>query len=199
MKQVVAIHGGDAFATHEEYLQFLKDFKIDDPNLAKGKGWKNTLQEALGAGYQVILPRMPNPTNAKYEEWKIWFEKYTPYLNDGVLLIGHSLGGSFLAKYLGENTFPKEIAATFLVAAPYGTDMEGMTPEFAAPSSLEGFAKQGGQIFLYQSSDDLIVPFAELAKYQAVLPQAIARTFTDRQHFNQDSFPEIVADIAHLP
>lgn len=198
MKQLVAIHGGDAFATYEEYLQFLKDYKIDDPTLASGKGWKSGLQEALGAEFQIIAPQMPNKQNAKYLEWKIWFEKHIPYMSDGVILVGHSLGGSFLAKYLSEERFPKKIAATFLVAAPYSMDGDRNLVEFAQPASLALLAQQGGDILLYHSSDDPIVPFAELAKYESALPAAHARTFSDRGHFNQEEFHELVADIRSI-
>lgn len=144
---------------------------------------------------------MPNKQNAKYEEWKIWFEKIIPFLEDGAILIGHSLGGVFLARYLSESVFPKKIAATMLVAAPYfeGRLRDGTRGEdFVAPDSLESFARQGGEIFLYHSEDDPVVPFSELAKYQAALPSATARVFKDRKHFNQPDFPELVADIQNL-
>src|SRR4051812_10882369 len=106
-KQVVVIHGGDTFGTYEEYIAFLKDFAIDSLEYFMKMGWKDTLQESLGGAYQVILPKMPNKINAKYVEWKVWFEKLLPLLNNEIILIGHSLGGTFLAKYLSENKLPK--------------------------------------------------------------------------------------------
>lgn len=196
-KQVVAIHGGDAYATYEEFLTGLLN-KVVSLEWLTFHDWKNALAEELGDGYEVILPRMPNPQNAKYLEWKIWFEKLIPHLQDGVILIGHSLGGIFLAKYLSEETFPKKIRATFLVAAPYDMDGDRRIVEFVLPDSLEAFAKQGGKLFLYQSEDDPVVPFSELGKYQKSLPSARVKRFADRQHFNQDSFPEIVSDITAL-
>ncbi len=69
---------------------------------------------------------MPNKTNAQFEEWKIWFEKFIPFLNDGVILVGHSLGGVFLAKYLSENKFPKKIGGVFLVSAVYEKNQKGL-------------------------------------------------------------------------
>lgn len=198
MKQVVVIHGGGAFATYEEFLSALKATEIDDPGIARGKGWKADLQEKFGPEYQVILPQMPNKQNAKYQEWKIWFEKYIPYINDRVILVGHSLGGSFLAKYLSQEHFPKKIAATLFIAAPFDSNGHRDMAEFAVPDSLNLLATQGGNLLFYHSNDDTVVPFSELAKYQAALPQATARTFTDRGHFNQDEFPELVADIKSI-
>ena len=50
--------------------------------------------------------RLQYRTNARYEEWKIWFERMIPFLNDNVILVGHSLGGIFFVKYLSENLLP---------------------------------------------------------------------------------------------
>ncbi len=140
-KQIVVIHGGDSFDTHEEYLSFLKSFEINDLSYFTGENWKTTLQERLGDNFDVILPRMPNPLNARYAEWKIWFDKLVPFLDDGVILVGHSLGGIFLAKYLSENKFPKTITATILISAPFdGEGDEESLVDFILPSSLELFA-----------------------------------------------------------
>lgn len=191
------MHGGEPFSTYEEYLSYLKTTPIDLEKL-KNKGWKNYLEETLGEDYEVVSPRMPNPQNAKYSEWKIWFERFVPFIKRGVVLVGGSLGGVFLAKYLSENNFPKTIKATFLIAAPYDTDGDRPLADFVLPKSLKKLEQQGGQIFLYHSKDDPIVEFSELEKYQKALPHAQARIFEDRQHFNQEEFPELVADIKKL-
>ena len=195
MKQIVIIHGGDSFSTNDAYLSYLKNFKIESVDYFKRhKGWKDTLETELGANIEVLTPRMPNANNAKYEEWKIWFEKLIPFLTDGVLLVGHSLGGIFLVKYLSENHLPVHIDGVFLVAAPYGADTDECG-EFVAPTSLSLLTEQAKRIFLYQSEDDPIVPFTELEKYRRALPNAEARIFKNRGHFNQETFPEIITDL----
>ena len=74
-KQVVIIHGGDTFGTYEEYLNFLLKYSIDIERYKFDKDdWKKWLREDLGEGYEVILPIMPNKTNARFEEWKLWME-----------------------------------------------------------------------------------------------------------------------------
>ena len=89
------------------------------------------------------------------------------------------------------------ITATILVAAPFERGAREHT-KFFLSESLSLLEKQGGRIFLYHSTDDPVVPFSELAKYQAALPHATTRIFEDRQHFNQETFPELVADIKSL-
>ena len=141
---------------------------------------------------------MPNKINAKYNEWKLWFEKIAPLLDDEVALVGHSLGGSFLAKYLAENHFPKRIRGLFLVAAVHDSTPEDALLDFTPPSSLDKVNEQAGQIFLYHSSDDPVVPVKDVDAFRAALPQATVRLFQDRGHFTQSEFPELVADISLL-
>jgi len=196
-RQIVVINGGDAFETYEEYLDFLRNVEID-PDKSNKKSWKNSLQEKLGDKFYIMSPEMPNRFNAKYIEWKIWFERLFPFFEDGVILVGHSLGGVFLAKYLSEERFPKKIKATFLVSAPNNLDSERKIVEFVLPESLKLLEEQGGQIFLYHSKDDPVVEFSELGKYQKSLPKAKTRVFDDRKHMNQEEFPEIIEDILSL-
>jgi len=198
-KQVVVIHGGDTFGTYEEYVAFLKTFLIDSLEYFRRRRWRDSLQEKLGDDFEVITPTMPNKSNAKYSEWKIWFEKLIPFLNDDVILVGSSLGGIFLSKYLSENKFPKKIKATFLLAAPYdAADSDYTLADFELPKGLELLEKQGGQIYLYQSKDDPVVPFVDLEKYKKQLPIAETLVFDDRGHFGQNEFPELVEAIKHL-
>lgn len=196
-RQVLVIHGGDAFATQEEYVSFLESCTVSLAD-GRGRGWKSRLIESLGSEYGVTLPRMPNPLNARYAEWKLWFEKYIPLLEDGVVLVGHSFGGSFLAKYLSEERFPKKIRATFIIAAPYDKDSNRDVVEFVLPQSLALLQDQGGEVYLYHSKDDQVVAFSELEKYTKELPSAHTRIFEDRGHFLQEELPEIVEDIQSL-
>lgn len=192
-KQIILIHGGDSFKTYDEYIDSLKNWEISIEKFRPRHDWKTTLQEALGDSFDVFAPQMPNKFNAKYLEWKIWFERMFPFLNDDIILVGHSLGAMFLAKYLSENDFPKMIKALHLVAPPHNQTAE--IADFRLPKSLDKVAEQSSKIFLYHSKDDPVVPFAELAEFQKQLPFAKAQIFNDRGHFNQDKFPELISDI----
>lgn len=196
-QQVFVIHGGNAFRSYEDYLEHLRTKEIDLECLQRND-WKAHLSEQLGEGFQVIFPSMPNKQNAQYLEWKIWLERFIPFFSDGVILIGHSLGGCFLAKYLSEERFPKEIKAAFLVAAPYDLDQDRNLKDFVVPKSLEGFERQVEKIVVYQSKDDHVVRFSEAGKYQRALSNAEIIFFEDRGHFNQEEFPELVEAIKVL-
>lgn len=145
------------------------------------------------------MPDMPNDFNSKYREWKIWFQKFIPHLDSKIVLIGHSLGGVFLAKYLSENKFSKRIIATFLVAAPFDDkNSEYQLAGFTLPESLKKFENQSRKIFLYHSKNDPIVPFKDFEKYKDALKSAELRVFKNRGHFNQENFPELVKDVRKL-
>ena len=196
-KQIVIIHGGDTFATQEEYLNFLRNYEINIERYKTDKDdWKPWLRRMLQDKYEVITPQMPNKTNARYEEWELWFEKFIPFLNNGVILVGHSQGGIFLAKYLSENQFPIKIKAVMLVSAPYDKDSEDYSVlSFSLPATLN---LQTEHVYLYHSKDDPVVPFQALGQYQKLLPNATARVFEDRKHINQEEFPELLEDIVKL-
>jgi hypothetical protein len=196
-QQVIIIHGGDVFATYEEYLQSLNQKEISLERL-RTKDWKANLKEELGEDFDVLNLKMPNAQNARFIEWKIWFEKFIPYFNQKIIFVGHSLGGLFLAKYLSENDYPKKIKATLLIAASYNTPKHNPLVDFTLNTPLTKFAKQGGNILLYHSKNDPIVAFDDLGRYSQELPNATLRIFEDRGHFNSETFPEIVEDIKKL-
>jgi predicted alpha/beta hydrolase family esterase len=200
MRQVVFIHGGSDFKNYEDFLESLKTFPVDISELQVKPRFRNTLAERLGTGFEVLVPNMPNKENAKYAEWKIWFERMFPFIREGVILIGHSLGGVFLARYLSENTLPHKIGAVILLAAPYEDKDFTPTPslEFQVLGPLTEFSKQASQIFILHSEDDPVVPFAHAEKYLAELPEAKLQSFTDKGHFSLPEFPELIELIKSL-
>lgn len=196
-RQVIIIHGGTTYASYEEYLRDLKRAKIDFERLMQ-RGWKDSFATKLGKGFQVIQPKMPNPSNATYAEWAIWFRKIVPFFTDEVVLVGHSLGGIFLAKYLATHTLSKKISAVILIAAPFESTSEETLGDFTLPRSLKKFAHQAGHIFVYHSVDDPVVPIAHAHQYLNALPTATGRIFKNKAHFNQPTFPELVREIREL-
>lgn len=75
--------------------------------------------------FEVIAPRMPLKNNAKYRDWKILLGRYLPLLKNNFILIGSSLGGIFLAKYLSEHKLPKKALSAYLVCPPFDNTLPG--------------------------------------------------------------------------
>lgn len=192
-KQIIIIHGGTTFDSYEEYINFIRNLKMNIENFKTRKHWQNNFEKELGQNFEIFAPQMPNRNNARYQEWKIWFEKIILFISDDVILVGHSLGGIFLVKYLSENVYPKNIKAVLLVATPFdNVGLKESLGDFILPKSLENFSKQVKKIYLLFSKDDPVVPFEQVDKYKKALSNSKIIIFTDRQHFNNKFFPEIV-------
>ncbi|MDR0608411.1 MAG: alpha/beta hydrolase, partial [Candidatus Peribacteria bacterium] len=163
--------------------------------------WCNRIKSNLPSDYQMFIPEMPNSKNASYKARKIWFEKLFPYLNDeGTILIGHSLGTIFLLKYLTENTFPKTISQLHLVGTILDEqempEFEDYLGDFAFDiTTIPSITKQVKQVFIYHSKDDDCCPYSHAERLSAFLPDATLLTFTDRGHFRQADFPELLEKI----
>lgn len=191
-QQVLIIHGGTTYPSYESYVDSLKSIQIEISKLIYRIDWKDSITADLGAEYEVFVPKMPNSTNARFSEWKIWFEKMIPLLNNNVILVGHSLGGIFLAKYLSENIINKRIKGVILVAAPFEDLGLEKLSDFSLPKSLSKFREQVKSITLIQSEDDPVVPVEHINLYKAQLPNATIILLKNSGHFKQEHFPDLV-------
>lgn len=198
-KQIFIIHGGTTFKNRKDYLDFLENKKI---SIDKKTSWAlEYLDKKLGKDFDIIRPRMPLQEDAKYEYWKIYFERFIPYLKNGVILIGNSLGGIFLAKYLSENKFPRKIAGVFLIAAPFDNTVVGedLVGGFNLKSDLSLLEKSTKNLYLMFSEDDQTVPVSHADKYKNKLQKANIIKFKSKNgHFKIDEFPEIVKIIKNI-
>lgn len=187
--QVFIIHGGETFKNRKDYLNFLKNRKVF---LKKRIYWVDKyLEEGLGNKFEIIRPRFPLQENVKYFEWKIYFERFIPLLKNNVILIGNSLGGIFLAKYLSENKFPKKILSIYLICPPFRD--KNLVGGFKLKSDLSLIEKNCKDVTLMFSADDEVVPVSHAEKYRNKLKNSkIIIHKSKNGHFNISKFPEIV-------
>ena len=199
-QQVLFIGGAESFSNYENFLEHLRTVPID-PFQEPSKRWSKTLAEDLGDQFEVIVPTMPNKQNAKYEEWKIWFERHLAFLHDDVILVGWSQGGYFFIKYLIENTTAISIRALIIVAAPFEPeDFRGEDGgDFAFDTSrISDVAEKADQIVIMHSRDDFVVPYEHALKYKEALPEAELISFEDKNHFLVEELPELLAKIREI-
>lgn len=153
------------------------------------------LQKELSHDYNVQFPKMPNPDEPDYEAWRKKTEEELSKVEDGVILVGHSLGGSVLLKQLSEHPFNKQIAGLFLVATPFwGKDME----EYMLADDFASKLPEIPIIMLYHSRHDEWVPFSHLRTYAKKLPKAYVRELYGDEHEFRDGIEELVQDIKSL-
>ncbi|MEI6057710.1 MAG: alpha/beta hydrolase, partial [bacterium] len=70
--------------------------------------------------------------------------------------------------------------------------------DFMLPNDISKIQEQCPCVFIYQSKDDPVVPFADALHYAAALPKAKLITFEENGHFRQAEFPELVQQIKEL-
>ena len=191
--QIFIIHGGMTFKNKKDYLHYLKTRKIS----IEGKiRWRDDyLDKKLGEYCEIIRPRMPLQDNAKYEEWKIHFERYFPHLRNNIILIGQSLGGTFLAKYLSENKLPKKILSLYLIGSAFDNTLPGedLVGGFRLKSDLSMIEKNSPNLNLLFSKDDDVVPVSHTEKFRKKLKNANIIIYESKNgHFKISEFPEIV-------
>lgn len=191
--QLFYIHGGETFKTKNDYINYLKTKNI---TIEKKIRWSDTyLEKKLGKELEIIKPRMPLQENAKYEEWKIYFERHISFLKNNVILIGQSLGGIFLSKYLSENKFPKKILSVYMICPPFDNadSTEDLVGGFKLKSDLSLIEKNCKNTTLMFSKDDEVVPISHAIKYQKKLPNLKLIIYDDKNgHFKIEKFPEII-------
>jgi predicted alpha/beta hydrolase family esterase len=191
--QILFIHGGMTFKSQKDYLHFLRTRQI---SLEKWISWSDDyLQRSLGKNFEIIKPRMPKGDDAKYKEWEIFFSRYLSLLNKRVILIGNSLGGIFLAKYLSEHKLAQKTLATFLVCPPFDNTLseEDLVGGFELKKNLSLLQKNSRNLYLLFSADDDVVPAAHAEKYRQKLPAAQIMVYPGKNgHFRVAKFPEII-------
>lgn len=195
-QQVLVIHGGTTFPNHKNFLEYISTQDIDLDRLRYKLDWKGSLAQDLGNDYDVFTPKMPNASNAQYDEWKIWFENILPRLHKDIILIGHSLGGAFLTRYLSENKVSNKIKALFLIATPYeAIEDEEYLGDFEVTKKNKPLSLQSNQIILFHSNDDKVVPVEQSKQLHALVKGSQLKILNTYGHINTEHFPELVSEI----
>ena len=191
--QILTIHSGMTFKNENGYLHYLKNKKISTKKKVYWVG--DYLEKSLGKRFEIISPRMPLQDYAKYRDWKIVLERYLPLLKGKFILIGSSLGGVFLVKYLSENKLRKKALSVYLVCPPFDNSLPGedLVGGFRLKSNLSLLEKNTKNLYLLFSKDDNVVPIAHAEKYARKLKRPRIIIYKSRGgHFNISRFPEIV-------
>ncbi|NCC71549.1 hypothetical protein EOM09_08310 [bacterium] len=192
--QILYIHGGGTFKNNEEYIEYLKTREI---KIEETERWSDEyFDKKLSKKFKMIKPKMPCKENAKYEEWKIQFERYLEKIDQNLVLIGTSLGGIFLAKYLSENTLNKNIISTYLIAPPFdakSVNEKEIYGGFELKDNLEKIEENCKKVVFMFSKNDNVVNISAKTGYQEKLKKSEFIEFEDKNgHFKISKFPEII-------
>jgi predicted alpha/beta hydrolase family esterase len=139
---------------------------------------------------------MPDEENATYAVWSGEIETRLAGLKGPVALVGHSVGGSVLLKYVCERQPGQRIAGLFVVAAPFwGASEDWRWDEGALPADAASKLAGDWPLVFYHNRDDEVVPFEHLAEYAAKLPRATIRALEEGGHQFGNDLAVVAADI----
>ncbi len=161
------------------------------------KHWISWIRRELNArGISTQVPLLPEPWSPVYEKFKAEFEKYP--VNESTILIGHSCGGAFLVRWLGDT---KQKIDTLILVAPWKIPEPGDSGREAYYGYTidETISDRVKRIVMFISDDE-----EEDGKksveifYKALGGERIE--LTDHGHFTMDSmgtdeFPELLKTI----
>jgi hypothetical protein len=160
--------------------------------------WDNrlvaSLEQALGRGYRLRYPAMPNEDDPDFAAWSAAIGLEISQLPAGAVLVGHSVGGTILVHTLARQPeLLSTVSALCLVAAPFigpggwpSQDI-GVTADWAAPL-------RPIRTFLYQGDADDITPASHLDLYARAMPHALLRRLAGRDHQLNDDLREVARD-----
>lgn len=155
-----------------------------------------SLRNALGPGYDVRYPRMPEKDSSTVDEWIAPIEAELARLDQPVVFVGHSVGGSVLLKYLAGTKPAPGVAGLFVIAAPFwGADDFWSWDDARLPSDAAARLAYLPRIALYHSRDDESVPFGHVLMYRDLLPGAVLREVDGRGHQFGNDLAEVARDI----
>jgi predicted alpha/beta hydrolase family esterase len=181
-RQVLFIQGGGA-GTHDEW-----DDKLVD-----------SLRRELGDAYEIRYPRMPAQHDPGIATWGPAISEALGTLEDGALVVGHSVGGTLLIHTLAERSPDVALAAIVLIAAPFVGDGGWPGEEFELAGDLGARLADGVRVHVFHGLDDDEVPPAHADLYARAIPQARVHRLPGRDHQFRNDLSEVATMIRALP
>ena len=180
-RQVLFIQGGGA-GVHDNW-----DDKLVD-----------SLRRELGDGYEVRYPRMPAEDDPSDATWGPAIREAMATLDDGAVVVGHSVGGTLLVHTLADDTPEVRLAAIVLVAAPFVGAGGWPADEFELPDDLGARLPADVPVHLFHGLDDDTAPAAHAELYARAMPQADVQRLPGRDHQLNNDLREIAVAIRAL-
>jgi len=200
-QQVVYITGGEDTSNYDGYYGFLRWLEYN-PYEESFLNWNKTLGKYLWEEkYEYLKAPLRETKYADYEAWKIMFEKMFPYLREDFILVVTSLGGSFILKYMLETDFPRNLWKNmkkifFLAPALRETPDETLGSFMVEVEKLSELKNIADEIYIYHSTDDIVVPFEQSEELLTYFPDAVFRKYEDKGHFFlEERIPDLEKDI----
>jgi pimeloyl-ACP methyl ester carboxylesterase len=155
-------------------------------------GWDRKLVDSLERelGLAVTYPRMPDEADPHYAAWK---PALLGAIEDGAILVGHSVGGTMLLHALAEAPDIKP-RALILIAAPYIGAGGWPSDELAARTHFD----LDVPVVVFHGSADTTVPAAHAELYAKAIADATVHILEGRDHQLNNDLREVARAIVKL-
>jgi predicted alpha/beta hydrolase family esterase len=180
-RQLLFVQGGGA-GVHDEW-----DDKLVD-----------SLARELGADYEIRYPQMPDEGQPRYAAWRATLAKELAALDDGAIVVAHSIGATMLVNTLAEQSTERRFGALFLLAAPFVGDGGWSSDELKAPHDLGAWLPRDLPVFIYHGQKDETAPPSHAELYARAVPQARIHYLPGRDHQLNNDLTDIAAAIKSL-
>jgi uncharacterized protein len=149
--------------------------------------WLKSELEKLG--HTVFVPTFPTPENQSLNSWMKAFEKYKKYLNKDSLVIGHSIGATFLLSIIEQSNV--SINSAFLVSGFIGSlnnpEFDKINKSFAEKKfDWKIIKNKCPNIFIFHSDNDPYVPLAKAKELSEHLDAKLT-IVKNAGHFNKSA------------
>jgi predicted alpha/beta hydrolase family esterase len=157
-----------------------------------------SLERELGESYAVRYPRMPGEDDPSYAVWKDALLGEFDSLEDGAILVGHSVGGTVMMHVLAEQPPKLRFGGLFVIAAPFIGEGGWPSDDIDDRKDFSERLAPGLPVYLYHGADDTVVPAAHVHLYAKAIPQAVVRMFERRDHQLNDDMSDVARDIRSI-
>ena len=161
--------------------------------------WFPWLAESLRQqNAEVVIPRMPTPEGQSLVNWLSEFSRQVGVINEGAIIIGHSLGATFLLRILERQKSP--VAQSIFVAGVLDTigiaEYDQLNSSFIeTPYDWGTIKKNAGSVVCLSGENDPYVPARqgeELAANLGVKNHIIPHGGHLTTEFGYTSFPNLL-------
>lgn len=155
-----------------------------------------SLSRELGDAYEVRYPRMPHEDNPSYTTWSTAIRRELTAMDDGSVVVGHSIGGTILINALGEQPPERELSAIVLIGAPFVGAGGWPGDEFELPHDLGRRLPQGVPVHVFHGLQDEAAPPSHADLYASTVPQAQLHRLPGRDHQLNNDLSDVAVSLA---
>lgn len=181
-RQVLFIQGGGA-GTHDDW-----DDKLVD-----------SLARELGEGFEVRYPRMPDEDDPRHVWWTPVIRRELRALDDGAVVVGHSVGATILVQALSEPPAAPRLGGIVLIAAPFVGEGGWPGDDVELPKGLGARLPPAVPVHVFHGLRDETVPPSHADLYGRAIPQARLHRLPGRDHQLNEDLSEVAHAVRSTP